>query len=79
MVMNAWLRHVFVLTMGLLIYYAVTFVVVYATIMSPDISSAIIADGGSPIGQVSTSIASLFPIPAILWLIGVILSKWIPF
>lgn len=77
--MKVWLRHILTLTLGLLIYYAVTFLIVYITIMSPGISDAIIAAGGSPIGQVSTSIAALFPTPAVLWLIGVILSKWIPF
>jgi hypothetical protein len=77
--MRVWLRHIFTLTLGLLIYYAVTSIIVYVTIMSPGISAAIIADGGSPIGQVGTSIGALFPIPAVLWLIGVVLSKWISF
>jgi hypothetical protein len=77
--MRVWLRHILILTMGLLIYYAVTFVIVFVTIMSPSISASIIANGGSPIGQVSTSIAALFPAPAILWGVGVVLSKWIAF
>jgi hypothetical protein len=77
--MNKWLRHILVLTAALLIYYAVTFIIVYATIMSPGISAGIIAAGGSPIGQVDTSIAALFPAPFVLWIVGVILSKWVSF
>jgi hypothetical protein len=77
--MNAWLRHVFIMTAALLLYYVVTFVVIYATIMGPTTSSAIIADGGSPSAEIASSIESLFPIPAILWLLGVVLSRWIAF
>ena len=76
---KVWLRHIIILTLGLLIYYGVTFIIVYATIMSPGISAAIIAAGGSPVGQVGTSIGALFPAPAILWAIAVVLSKWISF
>lgn len=77
--MNAWLRHVVVMTVALLLYYIVTYVVIYATIMSPATSAAIIADGVSPSAEIASSIGALFPIPAILWLLGVVLSRWIAF
>lgn len=77
--MRVWFRHILVLTMGLLFFYAVSFAIIYVTIMSPSVSSAIIANGGSPIAEFSASVATLYPIPAVLWFIGVILSKWIAF
>jgi hypothetical protein len=77
--MRPFFRHVLILTMALLIYYAVTFIIVYTTIMSQSVKSAIISDGGNPANQVGASISALFPFPAILWLIGVILGKWIAF
>jgi hypothetical protein len=80
MINNAtWLRHIAVLTLGLLIFYAVSYFIIYGTIMSPATSAAIIADGGSPSAEIASSVGALFPIPAILWLIGVLLCKWIAF
>ena len=76
---RTWFRHIIALTLGLLIFYVVSFVIIDATIMSPSISSAIIADGGSPSAEISSSIGALFVIPAVLWVIGVLLSKWIAF
>ncbi|WXG44616.1 MAG: hypothetical protein WED04_11380 [Promethearchaeati archaeon SRVP18_Atabeyarchaeia-1] len=77
--MNVWLKHVVVLTLGLLVYYAVTYLVVYISITTPSVAAAIISAGESPIGQVNTTIASLFPVPFVLWAIGVLMSKWVPF
>lgn len=77
--MNAWLKHVLIMTASLLLYYVITFVVIYTTIMTDPTKSAIIADGGSPSAEIASSIGALFPIPAILWLLGVVLSRWIAF
>ncbi len=77
--MNAWLKHVLIMTAALLLYYVITFVVIYATIMSPATSAEIIKDGGSPSAEIASSIEALFPVPAILWLLGVVLSRWIAF
>jgi beta-lactamase regulating signal transducer with metallopeptidase domain len=76
---KTWFKHVLILTLGLLIYYAVSYIIIYTTIMNPANSGAIVAAGQSPGAQIGSSIAALFPIPAILWVVGVVLCKWISF
>ena len=76
---KTWFKHIAMLTLGLLIYYAVSYFVIYATIMNPSNSAAIIASGQTPGAEIGSSIGAIFPIPAILWIIGVVLCKWISF
>lgn len=76
---RTWFKHVVVLTLGLLIFYVVSYVVIYETIMSPATKAAIIAAGESPSAEIGASVEALFPFPLILWGIGVLLSKWISF
>jgi hypothetical protein len=76
---KTWFRHVLILTVGLLIYYAVAYVSIYTTIMTPSNSGAIIAAGQTTGAVMGEAIQALFPIPAILWVVGVVLCKWISF
>jgi hypothetical protein len=76
---RTWFRHIIALSLGLLIFYATSYVIIYLTIMSPATSAAIIGDGGSPSAEIASSIGALFPIPAFLWIIGIVLSKWVAF
>jgi hypothetical protein len=81
-----WLKHVALLTLGLLIFYAVSYIVIYTTIMSPATSAAIVAasiktgnPGLTPGAEIASSVGAIFPAPFVLWVIGVILCKWIAF
>ncbi|WXG47047.1 MAG: hypothetical protein WED05_10375 [Candidatus Atabeyarchaeum deiterrae] len=77
--MRPWFRHIILLTATLLVYYAVTFVVIYLTVTTPSVAASLIANGQSLEATMGQLIMALFPIPFFLWLIGVVLSKWIAF
>jgi hypothetical protein len=76
---KTWLKHVAFLTLGLIIFYIVSYIVIYTTIMFPATSAAIIDAGQSPSAEIGASIGAIFPAPFVLWIIGVVLCKWIAF
>lgn len=77
--MKALLRNIMILTLALLFYYAVAYLTISITINSAPIATKIIANGGDPRAQVAASVQALFPIPFVLWIMGVALCKWVVF
>nr|MDO8098820.1 hypothetical protein [Candidatus Njordarchaeota archaeon] len=77
--MYRWVKHIFTLLIALGLYYAVTYLVIVGTINSPSVSEAIITAGSTPAEQIATSFQALFPVPFLLVIVGIVLSKWIQF
>jgi hypothetical protein len=83
---KTWFRHVAALTLGLVIFYAVSYIVIYASIMNPATVAAIRAasiatnnPGLTPGAEISSAFGAMFPVPLVLWIVGVVLSKWVSF